>query len=109
MELKPLILALLEEGPYYGYQLVERAHQKGSLEWKEGAIYPLLHKMEGEGLLKFEWRKAPTGKDRKYYSLSTQGKKSLAQARAEWKRQVQVVSGILMGGGRHGQPAGSAS
>ena len=95
MELRPLALAYLETGPLYGYQLVQRARVQGKLKWEEGTIYPLLHKMRKEGLLGSEWRKAPNGKRRKYYSITKKGKKSLAKARLEWRERVRVVSKIM--------------
>ena len=98
MELRPLVLSLLESGPCYGYEIVRRAKRRANVEWEEGTIYPLLHRMRREGLLAAEWRKAPTGRDRKYYSLTRKGKAVLAKARAEWKGQVRVISDLLLGG-----------
>jgi DNA-binding PadR family transcriptional regulator len=103
MELRPLVLAFLEERPLYGYEIVQRARRRGPLDWEEGTIYPLLHKMEGEGLLTSQWRKGPRGKDRKYYALTRRGKTALARARRDWKD----ITSILMGG-RHGYAGGSA-
>jgi DNA-binding PadR family transcriptional regulator len=108
MELKPLVLALLESGALYGYQLVERARQRGSFQWEEGTIYPLLHKMEQEGLLSSEWRSTPAGKKRRYYALTRKGKHVLERARVDWKAQARVISSILLGD-RHGQPKRSTS
>ena len=108
MDLKPLVLALLESRPLYGYEIVQRAHKQGKLEWEEGTVYPLLHKMEQERLLTSEWRKAPTGKNRKYYAISRKGKTALARARSDWRDHVQTVSEILLGG-RHGHARGTSS
>ncbi len=108
MELKPLVLALLEERALYGYEIVQRAHTKGKLAWEEGTLYPLLHRLEEEGLLSSKWRKAPSGKDRKYYALTRRGKAALAKARAHASEEIRIVSRILLGG-KHGYAEGSAS
>ena len=107
MELRPLVLAILEGRPLYGYEIVQRARRRVNLKWEEGTLYPLLHRLERDGLLASEWRKAPSGKDRKYYSLTRKGKTALARHRTDWKEQVRVVSEILMGG-RHAKPGRSA-
>jgi DNA-binding PadR family transcriptional regulator len=103
MELRPLVLAILEAGPRYGYEIVQRARRQANLRWEEGTLYPLLHRLEQEGLLRSDWRKAPTGKDRKYYALTRKGKTALARGRSEWKEQIRAVSKILWGG-RHVEP-----
>lgn len=108
MELRPLVLALLEEKPLYGYEIVQRARVRGKLKWEEGTLYPLLHKLEREGLLTSKWRRAPTGKERKYYALSRRGKAVLAKDRKHWAEEIRIVSHILLGG-RHGYAGGSAS
>ncbi len=107
MELRPLVLAILEARPLYGYEIAQPARRRGNLKWEEGTLYPLLHRLERDGLLASEWRKAPTGKDRKYYSLTRKGKTALAKDRKDWKEQVRVVSEILLGE-RHAKPGRSA-
>src|SRR5262245_6725228 len=99
MELQALVLALLEPRPLYGYEIVQRAKSKGKLQWEEGTLYPLLHKMEREGLLRSEWRSGPHGKDRKYYAITRQGKTVLTRARSDWKEWARAVTAILKGGG----------
>jgi PadR family transcriptional regulator, regulatory protein PadR len=107
MELRPLVLAILEARPLYGYEIAQRARRRANLNWEEGTLYPLLHKLERDGLLASEWRTAPNGKDRKYYALTRKGKTVLAKDRVDWKERVRVVSEILLGG-RHGKPGRSA-
>lgn len=107
MELRPLVLAILEARPLYGYEIAQRAQRRANLKWEEGTLYPLLHRLERDGLLSSEWRKAPNGKDRKYYALTKKGKTVLAKDRADWKEQVRVVSEILLDG-RRGKPGRSA-
>lgn len=105
--MRPLVLAILESRPLYGYEIAQRARRRAGLRWEEGTLYPLLHRLERDGLLSSEWRKAPNGKDRKYYALTRDGKRVLAKDRVDWKERVRVVSRILMGG-RHAQPGRSA-
>lgn len=100
MNLQPLVLALLEGGPLYGYLIAQRAKKKAGLKWEEGTLYPLLHKLERSGLLCSEWRETSGGRRRKYYALSKKGHAALAAARTDWRAQVRAVSRILMGG-RH--------
>jgi len=103
-----MVLALLEVEPLYGYRLVQRAKARGAVAWEEGTVYPLLHGMEREGLLRARWRKAETGRRRKYYELTASGRRALREARADWRRQVKTVSSILLGG-RHGIQGAGAS
>lgn len=107
MDLKPLVLALLEHEPLYGYLLVRRAKARGALQWAEGTVYPLLHTMEREGLVRSRWRMSGLGRRRKYYSVTAAGRRALRQARGEWRRQVRTVTSILMGGSHGFQGAGA--
>jgi len=108
MELRPLVLALLETGPYYGYEIVRHAKRRAKVDWEEGTLYPLLHKMEQEDLLEAEWRKSPKGKDRKYYALTRKGRGVLSKARKNWRDQVKVVTSLLLGGS-HGRASRASS
>jgi DNA-binding PadR family transcriptional regulator len=108
MELRPLVLAILEARPLYGYEIAQRARRRANLNWEEGTLYPLLHRLERDGLLRSEWRKAPSGKDRRYYALTRQGKTALSKERRDWKERIRVVSDILLGGGPHAKPGRSA-
>lgn len=81
-----LILALLEDAPMYGYQIsreLERRSQ-GYFTMKEGLLYPALHQMEEEGLIVGAW-KTVDQRQRKYYQITSRGRKQLAQSAAEWQ------------------------
>lgn len=108
MELRPLVLALVEDRPLYGYEIVRRARTRGKLAWEEGTLYPLLHRLEDEGLLSSKWRKSPSGKDRKYYALTRRGRGALARERVRASEEIRIVSRILLGG-RHGNAGAGAS
>ena len=80
--LQNIILKLLsKEVKMYGYQITQRAKEltQGELEMTEGALYPLLHKLEGEGMITSEIQKI-NGRDRKYYLLTEKGKKTADRA-----------------------------
>jgi PadR family transcriptional regulator PadR len=86
------ILAQLRE-PLYGYSLRERLAEEG-LEVKEGTLYPLLRRLEAQGLLDSEWE-VGEGRPRRYYRLSKEGEEVLAELRAEWEGLVHVLERLL--------------
>ncbi len=83
---KPLVLALLSECESYGYELIQKIKElsKEKITWSEGMLYPFLHWMEDEGLIESEWKKAETGRRRKYYRISRKGGKELKLEREQW-------------------------
>lgn len=95
-----LILELISGGPSYGYEIVQTilGRSSGYFEITEGSLYPALHRLERQKLLKAFWREAD-GRDRKYYELTAAGRKSLAAKKQEWKKFAASVQGILGGAG----------
>lgn len=83
---RPLVLSILAEGESYGYEIIQRVRQLsgGKLVWTEGMLYPVLHRLEREGLVKSVWRTAETGRKRKYYKLVRKGAAALAHERRQW-------------------------
>ena len=83
---EPLILSLLSEGENYGYALIQEVKRLSGdqIEWTDGMLYPVLHRMEREGLIGSRWGEAETGRKRKYYSLKKDGKKALKDRRDQW-------------------------
>jgi len=83
---RPLLLSVLAEGESYGYQILQniRNLSGGTIQWSEGMLYPVLHRLEREGLISSEWKTSETGRDRKYYSLSSKGRKALNSERQQW-------------------------
>lgn len=83
---RPLVLSLLSRGESYGYELIQRvkALSGGEVEWTEGMVYPVLHRMEGEGVIRSEWKEAETGRQRKYYRLTPVGRAALRAEKARW-------------------------
>lgn len=95
--LQNIILKLLaKEVKMYGYQITQRAKEltQGELEMTEGALYPLLHKLEGEGMIACEIQKI-NGRDRKYYLLTDKGKKQQAAQEEEMKSYLFNLNTIF--------------
>jgi PadR family transcriptional regulator len=89
----PLVLAILSEGESYGYAIIKRVNELsgGELQWTDGMLYPVLHRLERNGLVKASWGQSESGRRRKYYQLTDQGSKELANQRRQW----QVVNDTL--------------
>ena len=92
-----LVLHVLADEPMYGFQLVEalRARTGGVLDFAEGMLYPMLHKLERAGLLAAEWRPSSDGPPRKYYHLTSAGRDELEHRRGEWTRFADAVDTAL--------------
>ncbi len=90
---KPLILAILRGGENYGYQIIQRVKELsgGELEWAEGMLYPVLHKMQKDGLVQTKWKLSDNGRMRKYYRLTTKGREALNNEKQQWLK----VHGML--------------
>ena len=104
----PLVLAILAEGESYGYAILKRvrALSGGELEWTDGMLYPLLHRLERLGHVKTDWRTPPEGRRRKYYVITKDGRASTrGPATAVGGRQPcaeQRLAGRRAAGGRRG-------
>ncbi len=100
-----LILSLLARRPRYGYELVQAIRQstKGTLEFGEGCVYPVLHRLEADGLLGSK-RETVGGRSRVVYRLTAKGSKQLASTTTAWQQIVQAIQHALHGG-EHGEPA----
>ena len=84
---RPLLLSLLADGEDYGYSLIRRVRDlsDGKLEWSEGMLYPVLHRLENERLIQARWKRSDeTGRQRKYYRLRASGKRAAAAEREAW-------------------------
>jgi DNA-binding PadR family transcriptional regulator len=88
-----LILSLLARGESYGYAIIQevRARSNDHLQWTDGMLYPVLHRMENSGWIKSRWAESATGRKRKYYSLKKDGKHALKEQREQWLK----VHGVL--------------
>lgn len=96
-----LLLKLLEESDMYGYQMIEQLQQRSNqiFTLKAGTLYPLLHGLQEQGLLVSYEQTAETGRKRKYYSLTKEGRKLLAAKEQEWNTFAEAIQQVLKGGG----------
>lgn len=86
------LLSLLSDAPLYGLEILDRLRADAGLQLAEGAIYPLLHRLEKAGLTEAEWRiESGGGRPRKYYALTERGREELADQLADWRE----ISGRL--------------
>jgi PadR family transcriptional regulator PadR len=83
---KPIILSLLYRGESYGYQILQRIRQVagGKLAWSSAMLYPVLHRLEKDGLIQSKWKLSEEGRMRKYYHLTNLGRKELAVEKEQW-------------------------
>lgn len=89
----PLVLAILREGESYGYAIIKRVEELsgGELQWTDGMLYPVLHRLERNALVKANWGESESGRRRKYYRLTDKGSAELASQRRQW----QIVNKAL--------------
>jgi len=92
-----LILSLLSRKPMYGYEIVStvREDTENTFEWKAGSLYPSLHKLEKDGLIRGEWQGNPGGRQRKYYHLTEAGRTVLEEKTEDWSQVYQAVNKVL--------------
>lgn len=88
-----LVLGILAREPSYGYEIVKtvNAESGGLLLWQEGMLYPILHKLENQGLIRSQWQQADTGRERKYYYITAAGRQSLKKDLSQWSAVNQLV------------------
>lgn len=91
-----LLLKLLSEKDMYGYEIIEtlRERSQNVFEMKAGTLYPLLHSLEEKKLLSVYEREV-SGKVRKYYRITKEGRKNLVQRQEEWQRYTQAVADVM--------------
>ena len=95
----PIVLALLKERQMYGYEIVKVVNERtgGLFRWKEGTLYPCLHRLESDRLVRSKWRQGPNGKMRKYYRLTAKGRTKLERSTGQWAEFAKGVNVLLMG------------
>jgi len=89
----PLVLAILSEGESYGNAIIMSVDElsAGELQWTDGMLYPVLHRLERNGLVKASWGRSESGRRRKYYRITDRGLEELTVQRRQW----QVVNETL--------------
>jgi PadR family transcriptional regulator PadR len=96
-----LLLCLIGQEPMYGYQIIRELEQrsKGYFKFKEGTLYPALHRLEGAGLIVSRWQTLPAGRYRRYYYITEKGRRVLAEKMSQW-RQFLVAMNLIVPVGR---------
>jgi PadR family transcriptional regulator PadR len=89
------LLAVMGEGPAYGYEMTKRLRARGLSTVGEGSIYPLLGRLERDGLVETRRAASNGGPPRKYYSLSLEGERVLEEGKTEWQATRDAVDGAL--------------
>jgi PadR family transcriptional regulator, regulatory protein PadR len=92
----PLVLGILADGESYGYAILKQVNEVsgGKLEWTDGLLYPLLHRLERLGHVESAWEAPPGGRRRKYYRITDQGRAELAEQRRQWTAVVEALRDI---------------
>jgi PadR family transcriptional regulator, regulatory protein PadR len=95
----PLVLAILAEGESYGYAILRRINglSGGELDWTEGLLYPLLHRLERLGYVESSWQSVTGERRRKYYRITDRGLAELAEQRRQWDTVVDALKEIWLG------------
>jgi len=91
---KPMILSILLNGENYGYQIIQsvKGISGGQLEWSDGMLYPVLHRLEKDRFIRSQWKISEEGRRRKYYSITNLGRKELEADMAQWNSVHAALS-----------------
>ena len=107
----PIVLAILAEGDSYGYAILQcvRELSGGRLNWTDGMLYPVLHRLGRLGYVEARWEVAESGRRRRYYRITPQGRAQIEEHRRQWQAVDDTLRGIwraqsLSGGAGHVSP-----
>jgi PadR family transcriptional regulator, regulatory protein PadR len=97
----PMVLGILAEAESYGYAILRRinALSGGELDWTEGLLYPLLHRLERVGFVESSWQAVTGERRRKYYRITDSGLAELAEQRRQWDTVVGALKEVWLGRG----------
>ena len=97
----PLVLAILAESESYGYAILKRvrALSEGEVQWTDGMLYPLLHRLRRLGYVTTEWRSPPEGRRRQYYMITDEGRAALADQQRQWVTVTRALNDVWPGSG----------
>ena len=92
-----LLLCLIAQQPMYGYQIIKDLYRRseGYFKFKEGTLYPALHRLERAGLILGRWQVLPSGQQRKYYHITNKGVSTLAEKRGQWQDFLTAMNLII--------------
>jgi DNA-binding PadR family transcriptional regulator len=108
----PVVLSILAEEDSYGYAILQRVRElsEGRMEWTDGMLYPVLHRLERLGFVQARWEVAHSGRRRKYYAITPQGRAQLAEEQRQWQAVDATLRliwrAIVFPGRRRLAPAG---
>ena len=93
-----LLLCLLNSHQMYGYQIIKELGKRsdGYFQFKEGTLYPALHRLEKTGLVRGKWEKLPGGQERRYYYITEKGQEALSERLAIWRGFAEAVNLIML-------------
>jgi PadR family transcriptional regulator, regulatory protein PadR len=96
-----LLMCLLSEQPMYGYQIIKELAQRsqGYFKFKEGPLYPALHRLESRGMVEGKWQMLPSGRQRRYYQVTEKGSAIIGERKNQWEEFTLAMNKII-------QPAG---
>ena len=97
----PLVLSILAEGENYGYAILKlvRELSGGELQWTDGMLYPLLHRLGRLGYVTMEWRTPPDERRRRYYAITDDGRAALAEQQRQWAAVTRALDDVWRGSG----------
>jgi PadR family transcriptional regulator PadR len=92
-----LLLCLIEQQTMYGYLIIKELDKRsqGYFKFKEGTLYPALHRLEKAGLIRGEWQTLPSGRQRRYYHITEKGLRSLVKTRSQWRDFLEAMNLII--------------
>ena len=92
-----LLLFLIEEHPTYGYKLIKEIERRSQnyFQFKEGTVYPALHRLENDGLIHGEWQELPSKQERRYYRITEKGRQVLRERMTAWQGFTTAVNLIF--------------
>ncbi|MBN1152387.1 MAG: helix-turn-helix transcriptional regulator [Dehalococcoidia bacterium] len=92
-----LVLSVINSHPSYGYELIKELESRsgGYFHFREGTLYPALHRMEKEGLVEGRWETLPSGQERRYYCITERGRQALEHKRSTWTDFSAAVRSVL--------------
>ncbi|MBL0886815.1 PadR family transcriptional regulator [Myceligenerans indicum] len=105
----PLVLGILADGESYGYAIGKRVAELsgGRMQWTDGMLYPLLHRLERQGLIEASWGTADNGRRRKHYTITQDGRDALAERQEQWSVVADALKQVWqdLSDGSAGLPA----
>ena len=90
----PILLSILSKNESYGYEIIQKVKEisNGKIEYGDGTLYPVLHKLEKKGLIESSWKMAQSGRKRKYYKISQNGKEELVREKENWNTINHIIA-----------------